>query len=112
MFKEWYSTTFPTKTKSIYRKLSCFSDKEAKTRTIAIVDYWSQTVLKPLHDKLNFLLRRIKCDCTFNQDAFSEILGSDGPFYSLDLKSATDRMPVDFQSRVLSMIVGPTCARY
>jgi hypothetical protein len=33
----------------ILRKISSFPDKEGKTRTIAIFDYFSQTALKPLH---------------------------------------------------------------
>jgi len=78
---------------------------------IAICDYWTQSILKPLHNKLNSLLRRIKSDCTFNQDAFAGILGSSGPYHSLDLKAATDRMPVAFQERVISLVVGPTCAK-
>jgi len=43
----------------IFRKLSHFPDKEGKTRTIAIFDYWSQTVLRPLHNHLNDVLKGI-----------------------------------------------------
>jgi hypothetical protein len=49
------------------RKLSCFGDSEGKSRTIAILDYWSQTALAPLHAKLMKLLSVIDEDCTFNQ---------------------------------------------
>jgi hypothetical protein len=34
---------------NINRKLSIFSDREGKTRTIAIGDYLTQSVLKPFH---------------------------------------------------------------
>lgn len=53
--------------KGLNRKLSHFGDLEGKTRTIGILDYWSQTALKPLHDKLMFILKGIKEDCTFDQ---------------------------------------------
>jgi hypothetical protein len=32
------------------RRLSLIKSFEGKTRIIAILDYWSQTVLKPLHN--------------------------------------------------------------
>jgi hypothetical protein len=66
-----WATLFPPKTKS-FRKISYFPDKEGKTRVIAILDYWSQTALRPLHDHLNKVLRRLgRVDCTFNQSAFT-----------------------------------------
>lgn len=91
------------------RKLSCFSDKEGKSRTIAIFDYWSQTILKPYHDKINSILKGINEDCTFNQNHFLQVLPeSDGNrvFHSLDLKNATDRMPIELQKKVLASIIG------
>jgi hypothetical protein len=101
-----WKTIFPPRSGS-YRKISYFSDKEGKTRVIAILDYWSQTALRPLHDSLNRILRRLPCDCTFNQNHFQECLPSFGPYYSLDLSNATDRMPISLQKRVLSRVIGP-----
>jgi len=51
-------------------------------------------------------LRKIKTDCTYNQDAFTSILSSGGPYYSFDLHAATDRMPLSLQVRVLTSIIG------
>jgi hypothetical protein len=87
------------------RKLAYFADKEGKSRVIAIMDYWTQTALRPLHEKLNKLLKGIKTDCTFNQNHFLSVL-SEGPFHSLDLTAATDRMPIDLQLRVMSKLIG------
>jgi len=101
----WYQV-FPRPNKKICRKLSYFSDREGKTRVIAILDYWSQTVLKPLHDRVNSILRGIKTDCTYNQDHFKTVLPSTGPYHSLDLSNATDRMPIALQKVILSYIVG------
>jgi hypothetical protein len=100
-----WATLFPPKTKS-FRKLSYFADKEGKTRVIAILDYWSQTALRPLHEHLNKCLRRLgKVDCTYNQGAFTW-LASLSPLHSLDLSNATDRMPLALQRRVISHIAG------
>jgi hypothetical protein len=95
-----------SKSEKYSRKLSYFSDKEGKTRVIAILDYWSQTALKPLHDALMGILKNIPSDFTFNQDDFQSSLPSTGPYYCYDLSAATDRMPVDFQVSVLSNLIG------
>jgi len=88
------------------RKLSYFSDKEGKSRVIAILDYWSQTALYPLHNSLNRILRGIKTDCTFNQSDFLKILPTtEGiTYHSIDLSAATDRMPIALQKRVLAIL--------
>lgn len=52
------------------RKLVYFPDREDKVRVVAILDYWSQTALKPLHTYLFKVLRRIPQDRTFSQGAF------------------------------------------
>jgi len=49
------------------RKLSTVSDIEGKCRVIAIFDYFSQMVLKPIHNSFMDHLREIPTDCTFNQ---------------------------------------------
>jgi hypothetical protein len=67
-FSHYFKKAFKLKeTKHCLRRLTYISDKEGKTRTIAIFDYWSQSVLKPLHNSLMRLLHRIPEDCTFNQ---------------------------------------------
>lgn len=87
-----------------FRKLSVLEDMEGKTRIVGMFDYWSQTVLKPLHDSLNGALKRNKNDCTFNQSNFRSNLPTTGPYFSIDLKSATDRFPISFQKRVLTQL--------
>lgn len=100
-----WSTIFKARSRT-FRKISYFSDKEGKTRVIAILDYWSQTCLRPLHDSLNRILKRIPSDCTFNQNHFLSCLPSKGPYHSLDLSNATDRMPLRVQMRVVSKVIG------
>lgn len=101
-----WNKSFPRKSK-LLRKLSAIKDKEGKTRVIAIFDYWSQSALKPLHDCLMGILRRLPTDCTFNQSSFMKRVPSNGvTYYSFDLSNATDRMPAEFQRRILSRIIG------
>jgi hypothetical protein len=85
----------------IFRKLTAFADKEGKTRVIAILDYFSQSVLKPLHLYLFNFLRKIEQDCTFDQNSFKDKIKDWDIFYSVDLKSATDRFPISLISAVL-----------
>lgn len=78
----------------ILGKLSYFADKEGKTRLIAMCDYWSQSVLRPIHQFLMKKLSRLSTDCTFDHSkALRRMSSLPGPFYSLDLSNATDRMP-------------------
>jgi hypothetical protein len=104
---EWWAHLFPTKSSSL-RKLSYFADKEGKTRVIGICDYWTHSCLRPLHKTLNGFLRRIPSDCTFDQDRFSRLLPKirlgNNRFHSIDLSSATDRMPISLQKRVISFL--------
>jgi len=87
------------------RSVSAIPDKEGKTRVIAKLDYWSQCALKPLHEELFKLLAKFPQDCTFNQSAFTKELMT-GPWYSFDLKDATDRFPIALQQEVLSYLIG------
>lgn len=86
-------------------RLSLVRDKEAKVRIVAILDYWSQSVLKPLHDSAMSFLKSLKSDCTFNQGSFRAKLAHTGPYHSLDLTAATDRFPVWLQVAVLGVLV-------
>lgn len=86
-------------------RLSLVKDKEAKCRIVAILDYWTQSVLKPLHVALFGVLRSLRPDCTFNQGSFRSKLARSGPYYSFDLSSATDRFPVWLQVGVLAALV-------
>jgi len=85
-------------------KLSIVKDPECKRRVIAMVDYHSQLALKPIHDDLLNLLKRLPCDRTFTQDPKHNWANSNEYFYSLDLSSATDRFPIDLQKRLLTEI--------
>lgn len=83
------------------RRLSYFPDLETKVRVVAILDYWSQTALRPLHDYLFRVLRKIPQDSTFHQGKFREAVKDWKVFYSYDLTAATDRFPIHIISGLL-----------
>jgi len=98
------STFFKAKDGGILRRLVGIPDREGKTRTIAILDYWSQEGLRPLHSHLFKILKTIPQDMTFNQGAFLDRVKSWGEgitLHSIDLTSATDRFPIDLIADVL-----------
>lgn len=86
-----------------FRKISFIRDQEGKTRQIAIMDYWSQTALRGLHQYLFDRLRSIPQDCTFDQGSFRDKLkwGDGETFYSVDLTTFTDRWPIELICLVL-----------
>jgi len=86
------------------RVINSFPDKENKVRVIGVGDYYSQTVLKPLHTYLFQFLSKIPQDCTFDQSSFEAKLGINqkgDDFVSADLSAATDRFPIEVISLVL-----------
>lgn len=86
------------------RRLVGISDLEGKTRVIAILDYFSQNALRPVHDFLFRILRQIPQDVTFSQGSFKDKVDSWGEgctLYSLDLTAATDRFPIAVITAVL-----------
>nr|URG16602.1 MAG: RNA dependent RNA polymerase [Mitoviridae sp.] len=83
------------------RKLVYFPEKEDKVRVVAILDYFSQTVLRPLHLYLFRVLRKIPQDCTFKQESFIDKIKDWTYFASADLTAATDRFPLRLITEVL-----------
>jgi len=91
------------------RRISALSDLEGKTRIIGVLDYWTQTVLRPIHNMLNNILRRLPQDCTFDQKSFIHKLSkpeAEKFYFSFDLTNATDRMPIKLQQTIIAKIIG------
>jgi hypothetical protein len=91
-------------------RLSFKVEAAGKLRIFAMVDSWTQSIFKPLHDALFSVLKTIPNDATFDQDAAFKraILKSrmSGHCYGYDLSSATDRLPIDLQEAILSGLIG------
>jgi hypothetical protein len=95
-------------TQCSFRRLTTIRDKEGKTREVAILDYYSQAALRPLHNYLFDILKRIPQDSTFNQGRDIGILKptKGSQFHSIDLSNATDRFPIVLQFDILSTMFG------
>lgn len=78
------------------QRLHNLYEAAGKVRTIAIVDYWTNFVLKPLHDWMFQILALFPQDATFDQEGKVREFASRGYtyVYSYDLKSATDLIPL------------------
>jgi len=83
-----------------------------KIRVIAIVDPFTNWLLKPLHDWIFGILRLIPQDGTFDQDAPLKTFHTNNKGFtgSCDMSAATDRLPVKLQALILSHIFGPKTA--
>nr|QCF24462.1 RNA-dependent RNA polymerase [Entomophthora muscae mitovirus 3] len=95
------------------RAISLKPDREMKVRPFALLDYWSQTCLKPVHDNLFEILKRIKTDHTFDHGKAIQAvknLKPNGSYHSLDLSSATDRFPMELQHNLMKLLIGETKA--
>jgi len=95
-------------------KLGMKDEPAGKIRVFAMVDPWTQWVLRPLHLLLFDLLRRIPTDATFDQvgvlERVQERVMKAGyrvaKAYSFDLSAATDRLPVRLQEKILEPLLG------
>jgi hypothetical protein len=89
-------------------KLGLKQEPAGKVRIFAMVDPYSQWVLKPLHDLLFSLLRKIDSDGTFDQIKPVHRLLERHPkcLYSVDLSAATDRLPIRLQELILQNLFG------
>jgi hypothetical protein len=88
-------------------RVAFIPDKGAKTRLMAIGNYWIQDVLKGLHETLYSVLRRLKQDGTYDQgDAATAVRKATAvmPVWSYDLTAATDRFPIQPQQSVLDVL--------
>lgn len=96
------------------RKLTVIQDKEGKSREVAILDYWSQGALLPLHNYLSKQLARIPQDCTRDQMSwFKWLKVSDmNSYHSVDLTTATDRFPISIQKQLLTVWFGREYAEH
>lgn len=102
-----YNWAFKNITKKVRSgALAIVHDSEGKERVIAMLDYWSQWALKPIHDKLLLYLKRIPSDRTFSQDPYHTWKNDKELFWSLDLSAATDRFPIYVQEKLIKAVFG------
>jgi len=79
-----------------------------------MIDPWSQWALYPFHKGIFRILSKYpQIDGTFDQmrplkRAFSKSLGKGGGLFSMDLSTATDRLPMAIQKPLISAVFGLT----
>jgi len=86
------------------RVLAYVNDPELKTRVVAILDWYSQEALRPFHEYLFDILKRIPMDRTFTQAPYITNKPVGHNFHSLDLSSATDRFPMSLQAKLVAAL--------
>lgn len=91
----------------VLQRLHNLYEAAGKVRTIAIVDYWTNFVLKPLHDWMFDILRKLPQDATFDQEGKVREFSRRGytEIWSLDLKSATDTIPLALYRALFSYVL-------
>lgn len=97
-------------------KLAYKQEPAGKLRVFAMLDPFSQWILKPIHDGIFGMLRLIRQDATFDQRGAVERFASQirllkvKNVYSFDLTAATDRLPVNLQGVLISYFIGEQAA--
>jgi len=90
-------------------KLTVVREAAGKNRIIAINDFFTQQVLKPLHLWLFEICRYFPQDSTFDQEgSLSKFVQRTdmSEYFSYDLSSATDLIPYQIYKAVLSPLLG------
>lgn len=95
-------------------QLSIKEEAAGKVRVFALVDVWTQSCLKPLHELLFNFLKSLPNDGTFDQHKSvlrcTEKVNRTGQSFGYDLSAATDRLPIHLQVAVLIPLIGERAA--
>jgi hypothetical protein len=92
------------------RRLEVLQEPAGKNRFIVLADFWSQNALAPLHDELMLILRKIPQDSTYNSsESIQHLIKHPKQVATacFDLKSFTERLPLELQEVVLQELYGP-----
>lgn len=93
----------------ILGRLSLKYEPAGKIRVFAIVDGFTQSALKPLHDWMFSLIRELSVDATFDQEGRVRKFAIDHrkeDIFSYDLSSATDLIPFALTVEIMSSPLG------
>jgi hypothetical protein len=116
--EKWVSDGPDTMAESLKKDVPCGTtgqlqqklEAAGKVRVFAMVDVWTQSVLKPLHEILFAFLKSLPNDGTFDQESSvrrayqkSKIANKS---FGYDLSAATDRLPIKLQQDILSSLFG------
>jgi hypothetical protein len=85
-------------------KLGLKQEAAGKMRVFAMVDPWSQWILRPIHKAIFSVLRKHSMDGTFNQLKPLRKAWAFPALFSMDLTAATDRLPLSLQVKLLKSV--------
>lgn len=98
-------TKFLWKSGKFTGKLGLKQEAAGKVRVFAMIDPWTQLAMLPLHRGLFYLLsKHPDIDGTFDQLAPIKRIPKGKPLYSMDLSSATDRLPISIQVPLIKTV--------
>lgn len=87
-------------------RLGFKQEPAGKVRVFAMVDPITQWCLRPLHDQIFAVLKKIPMDGTFDQVGPLKRVDWSKTHHCYDLSSATDRIPVRFSERLMAELIG------
>lgn len=97
-------------TGNLHSQFALKDEPAGKVRLFALLDSVTQSTMRPLHDLLFAVLRRIPNDGTFNQEASikrsMEKAVAANKAYSFDLTAATDRLPAVLTAYIFEQMLG------
>nr|UPW42061.1 MAG: putative RNA dependent RNA polymerase [Xinjiang mito-like virus 49] len=110
MIKDGYGFQTSVGAKGPIGRLAFKEEAAGKLRVFAMAEVLTQSLMKPLHLKLFDLFKLLPNDGTHDQErAFNyaqSLAQKHGKSFGFDLSSATDRLPVDCQARILTSLFG------
>jgi hypothetical protein len=93
----------------ILGRLSLKSEPAGKVRVFAILDGFTQSALKPLHDWIFSILKTIPSDATFDQEGQTSRFAVEHrskDIFSFDLSAATDLIPFELTRLIMEEPLG------
>nr|WAY16594.1 putative RNA-dependent RNA polymerase [Rhizoctonia solani mitovirus 115] len=89
-------------------KLGLKQEAAGKVRVFAMVDPWTQMILRPFHKAIFCILAKWSMDGTFNQLRPLRRAWRFPALFSMDLSSATDRLPITLQRLLFKEVFSMT----
>jgi len=89
----------------LHSRLAAFTAPGGKKRIVGVVDWLTQSACLPIHRTLMELLKQLDSDRTFNHKADLSFFNNiKDDVISVDLSAATDRLPIELQSILISEV--------
>jgi hypothetical protein len=100
-------------TSPVLGRLHAINEAAGKVRVVAICDYWTQVLCKPIHEFLFSVLKLLTTDGTFDQQGAVDSFAKEGytDIICYDLTAATDMIPLQLYQIVVGRFIGEQLAQ-